>query len=58
MSMYPKRVRQALKNRWTNQTGLKQAGSANKIGNKKYWKEPDKKKSKYKRENLWWLFRL
>ena len=32
MSMYPKRVRQALKNKWTNQTGLKQAGSANKIG--------------------------
>ncbi len=32
MSGRPKRVRKALKNRWTNQTGLKQAGSAPTIG--------------------------
>ena len=32
MSGRPKRVRNALKNRWTNQTGLKQAGSAPTIG--------------------------
>ncbi len=32
MSGRPKRVRKALKNRWTNQTGLMQAGSAPTIG--------------------------
>ena len=32
MSGRPKRVRKALKNRWTNQTGLMQAGSAPRIG--------------------------
>ena len=32
MSGRAKRVRKALKNRWTNQTGLMQAGSAPRIG--------------------------